>query len=203
VQWERGGDRYDVIFDAVGKRKSGAAMVNSAAVLAPGGVQMSVDDGFPRMLTSDLLRLKRLAEDGELRPVIDRRYALDEIVEAHRYVDLGHKKGNVIVTVAREDPPRGPDRCRRFVLGEFLAGPEGIATDGIDWQGSAGPRDRSGSWPELERAAPRCLCSSRSCRQVSGGTPVRHQPNHRRCPSRCQLSARAALAPSCPESTFH
>jgi NADPH:quinone reductase-like Zn-dependent oxidoreductase len=101
VQWERGGDRYDVIFDAVGKRKSGAAMVNSAAVLAPGGVQMSVDDGFPRMLTSDLLRLKRLAEDGELRPVIDRRYALDEIVEAHRYVDLGHKKGNVIVTVAR------------------------------------------------------------------------------------------------------
>jgi NADPH2:quinone reductase len=33
--------------------------------------------------------------------VIDRRYALDEIVEAHRYVDLGHKKGNVIVTVAR------------------------------------------------------------------------------------------------------
>jgi NADPH:quinone reductase-like Zn-dependent oxidoreductase len=49
----------------------------------------------------DLLRLKRLAEDGELRPVIDRRYALDEIVEAHRYVDLALKKGNVIVTVAR------------------------------------------------------------------------------------------------------
>ena len=48
----------------------------------PGGVQMPIDDGFPRMLTSDLLRLKRLAEDGELRPVIDRRYALDEIVEA-------------------------------------------------------------------------------------------------------------------------
>jgi hypothetical protein len=36
VQWERGGDRYDVIFDAVGKRKGGAGMVNSAAVLAPG-----------------------------------------------------------------------------------------------------------------------------------------------------------------------
>jgi hypothetical protein len=82
--------------------------------------------------------------------VIDRRYALDEIVEAHRYVDLGHKKGNVIVTVARSRPAAWADRCRRFVLGEFLAGPEGIATDGIDWQGTACPRDRSGSWPELE-----------------------------------------------------
>jgi NADPH:quinone reductase-like Zn-dependent oxidoreductase len=44
--------------------------------------------------------LKELAESGEFRPVIDRRYTLDEIAAAHRYVDEGHKKGNVIVTVA-------------------------------------------------------------------------------------------------------
>jgi NADPH:quinone reductase-like Zn-dependent oxidoreductase len=94
------GDRYDVIFDAVGKRKSAKAMVNSAAALAPGGVAMSVDDSFPRTTVSDLLELRRLAEIGELRPVIDRVYPLDDIVEAHRYVDLGHKKGNVIVTVS-------------------------------------------------------------------------------------------------------
>ena len=93
------GHRYDVIFDAVGKRKSAQAMANSAAALAPGGVVMSVDDSFPRSNTADLLALKQLAESGELRPVIDRVYPLDEIVEAHRYVDLGHKKGNVIVTV--------------------------------------------------------------------------------------------------------
>ena len=93
------GDRYEVIFDAVGKRKSALAMVNSAAALASGGVAMSVDDSFPRTSTSDLLGLKQLAESGELRPVIDRVYPLDEIVEAHRYVDLGHKKGNVVVAV--------------------------------------------------------------------------------------------------------
>jgi NADPH:quinone reductase-like Zn-dependent oxidoreductase len=94
------GTRYDVIFDAVGKRKSAKAMLNAAAALAPGGVSMSVDDAFPRTTKSDLLVLKELAESGAFRPVIDRRYTLDEIVEAHRYVDLGHKKGNVIVTVA-------------------------------------------------------------------------------------------------------
>jgi len=93
------GDRYDVIFDAVGKRKSAKAMANSAAALAPGAVAMSVDDSFPRSKTADLRTLKHLAESGDLRPVIDRVYPLDEIVEAHRYVDLGHKKGNVVVTV--------------------------------------------------------------------------------------------------------
>jgi len=94
------GERYDAIFDAVGKRKSAQAMANSAAALAPGGAAMSVDDSFPRTNTADLLALKQLAESGELRPVIDRVYPLDDIVEAHRYVDLGHKKGNVVITVA-------------------------------------------------------------------------------------------------------
>jgi len=94
------GSRYDLIFDAVGKRKSAKAMLNASAVLASGGVSMSVDDAFPRTKKSDLLVLKELAESGAFRPVIDRRYTLDEIVEAHRYVDLGHKKGNVIVTIS-------------------------------------------------------------------------------------------------------
>ncbi len=94
------GRRYDVIFDAVGKRKSAKAMLNAGAALASGGVSMSVDDAFPRTKKSDLLVLRELAESGAFRPVIDRRYTLDEIVEAHRYVDLGHKKGNVIVTIS-------------------------------------------------------------------------------------------------------
>ena len=95
-----GSGRYDIIFDAVGKRKSAKAMLNAGAALAPGGVSMSVDDAFPRTRRSDLLALKELAESGAFRPVIDRRFPLEEIVEAHRYVDLGHKKGNVIVTIS-------------------------------------------------------------------------------------------------------
>src|SRR6266480_7560401 len=59
------GRRYDLIFDAVGKRKSAQAMASSAAALAPGGVAMSVDDSFPRTNTADLLALKQLAESGE------------------------------------------------------------------------------------------------------------------------------------------
>ena len=90
---------FDVIFDAVGRRKSAQAMANAANALAPRGRQMSVDDGFPKTRTSDLVILKRLAELAEFRPVVDRTYALDEIIEAHRYVDQGHKKGNVIISL--------------------------------------------------------------------------------------------------------
>jgi NADPH:quinone reductase-like Zn-dependent oxidoreductase len=48
----------------------------------------------------DLRFLKELVEKGTLKPVMDRAYSFDEIVEAHRYVDRGHKKGNVAITVA-------------------------------------------------------------------------------------------------------
>jgi len=97
------GSGKSIIVDALGLLIGGrfaSDLLKAGAALASGGVSMSVDDTFPRTKKSDLLVLKELAESGAFRPVIDRRYPLDEIVEAHRYVDLGHKKGNVIVTIA-------------------------------------------------------------------------------------------------------
>ena len=93
-------ERYDLILDTVGKRKSAAALRRCRHVLAPGGACLSVDDGKPNLRRDDLVLLGGLATKGEFRPVIDRAYALDEIVEAHRYVDTGHKRGNVVVSVA-------------------------------------------------------------------------------------------------------
>lgn len=96
-------DRYDVIVDAVGRKRSAAALRHCRKVLAPGGTVVSVDDGTPRFRREDLQTLAELATNNAIRPVIDRSYALADIVDAHRYVDLGRKRGNVVVTVPSDD----------------------------------------------------------------------------------------------------
>jgi len=93
------GERYDFILDAVGKRKSSDLKLQLKNVLTPNGKYVSVDEGSPNATVEDLIFLKELVEAGQLKPVIDRCYPLEQIVEAHRYVDKGHKKGNVVITV--------------------------------------------------------------------------------------------------------
>jgi len=96
----RGGELYDLVLDAVGRRKTSRLKVACKAALAPGGRFVSVDDAMPRMAARDLALLTEIVEAGGVKPVIDRRYPLERIAEAHRYVEGGHKKGNVIVTVS-------------------------------------------------------------------------------------------------------
>lgn len=96
------GARYDIIFDAVGKRKSAKALQHGGRALTPNGICLSVDNGSPKLLARDLILLKQLVEAGTLKPVVDRCYPLERIVEAHQYVDNGHKRGNVIVTVGHD-----------------------------------------------------------------------------------------------------
>ncbi len=91
------GELYDFIFDAVGKRKS--SNFQGKRALTPNGKYISVDDGSPKLYIEDLILLKELVEGGKIKPVIDRSYPLEQMVEAHRYVDKGHKKGNVVITV--------------------------------------------------------------------------------------------------------
>ncbi len=90
---------YDVVVDAVGGLKHPPSRARVAKVLAPGGVYVSVDEAMPRFTQADLEELARLGADGSLKPVIDRTYPLDQIAEAHAYVDQGHKRGNVILVV--------------------------------------------------------------------------------------------------------
>ncbi len=114
-------ETYDVVFDAVGKSSFGRA----GAVLREGGIYMTTVIGariVPQMLWTsrfgskraaiaftglrkasdkgrDLRLLMELAQAGAIRPVIDRRFPLDESIEAHRYVERGHKQGVVVLSV--------------------------------------------------------------------------------------------------------
>ena len=111
---------YDVIVDTVGT----APFSRSKDSLKEGGRLLQVLGGLPDMLripwvsmtsgkkiiagpaterAEDLRFLAGLAQAGEFRPVIDRRYPFEQIAEAHRYVDTGRKKGNVIITLGYGD----------------------------------------------------------------------------------------------------
>jgi NADPH:quinone reductase-like Zn-dependent oxidoreductase len=111
-------DRYDVVFDAVGK----TSFRRCRHLVRPGGRFVETDLGFlwqnvplalltrrlgrrrvlvpiPKYRKEEVLFLRELVEAGRFRPVVDRRYPLDEIVEATRYVETGQKTGNVVIAV--------------------------------------------------------------------------------------------------------
>ncbi len=113
------GETYDVIVDTVGN----APFSRSKASLKEGGRLLMVLAGLPQMLqipwvsmtsskkiiagpvavrVEDLGFLAGLAEAGEFKPIIDRRYPSEQIAEAHRHVDTGRKKGNVIITLKQD-----------------------------------------------------------------------------------------------------
>lgn len=110
-------NQYDIIFDTVGKSDfSGClkSLKNNGIYLR--AVHLAISDivrgiwtnlttsrkvigGIAKITKKDTLLIKELCEKGKIKAVIDKTYTLDEIVEAHRYVEKGHKKGNVIIQI--------------------------------------------------------------------------------------------------------
>ncbi|MBK7201016.1 NAD(P)-dependent alcohol dehydrogenase [Candidatus Amarolinea dominans] len=123
------GKTYDIIFDTVGKRSFSEckgsltdkgiylttvptpAMMFQALWSAKGGrkkVKFAATGLRPASAKSkDLVFLTELIEAGKIKPVIDRCYPLEQMAEAHRYVEQGHKKGNVVITVGTTDKKQG------------------------------------------------------------------------------------------------
>lgn len=94
------GAAFELVLDAVGKRRGSQLKSACRRAVAPGGRYVSVDDGTPALRAMDLAHLAELMESGAIDPVVDRVYPLEWIVEAHRYVEADHKRGNVVITVA-------------------------------------------------------------------------------------------------------
>ena len=94
-------ERYDLIMDAVPQQVADRKSLKSQAknALTTDGKYISIDGGIAKVSYDDLALLLDLTKSGEFRPVIDRSYPLEQMVEAHRYVETGHKKGNVVITV--------------------------------------------------------------------------------------------------------
>ena len=92
-------ERYDVIFDTVGKFPKS----QYSQVLAPNGTFVSMAKLDLKESMDNLIFIKELIEKGEIKAVIDRCYTLEDMVEAHRYVDAGRKKGNVVITVGNKN----------------------------------------------------------------------------------------------------
>ncbi len=114
------GETYDIIFDTVGKssfsdciksltKKGIYLQANPSLSMIVRGKWTSITSSkkvITKMMhesTEDLIFLKELIEGGKIKSVIDRRYPLERIAEAHKYVDKGHKKGNVVITVGHNN----------------------------------------------------------------------------------------------------
>jgi len=92
-------ERYDVIFDTLGKFQKS----QYSNVLAPNGIFVSMARLDSKESMDNLIFIRDLIEAGKIKAIIDRCYLLEQMVEAHRYVDTGHKQGNVVILVDQKN----------------------------------------------------------------------------------------------------
>jgi NADPH:quinone reductase-like Zn-dependent oxidoreductase len=92
-------EQYDVIFDTVGKFPKS----QYSKALASNGTFVTMAKLDSKESMDNLIFIRDLIEAGKIKAVVDRGYPLEDMVEAHRYVDAGHKKGNVVITVGQKN----------------------------------------------------------------------------------------------------
>jgi NADPH:quinone reductase-like Zn-dependent oxidoreductase len=90
-----GEERYEIIFDTVAKLPKS----QYSKILKPNGTYVTMARLSTKEKMDNLVFIKELIEKGHIKVVIDRCYPLESIVDAHRYVDAGHKRGNVVISV--------------------------------------------------------------------------------------------------------
>jgi NADPH:quinone reductase-like Zn-dependent oxidoreductase len=96
------GEKFDLIFDAAGPLITKISKSNIRNILTPSGVYLNVEMARKDDV-EDMTFLNDLIETGEIKPVIDRTYPLEQIAEAHRYFETGNKKGNIVIRVVHND----------------------------------------------------------------------------------------------------
>jgi NADPH:quinone reductase-like Zn-dependent oxidoreductase len=94
------GALYDFVLDSVGGVKSSPLKRAVKKALKPGGSYVSIDDGNMLLESARLDQIRELVEAGAIKPVLGHAFPLDKIVEAHRLVESGHKRGGVAITIA-------------------------------------------------------------------------------------------------------
>lgn len=92
-------DRYDVMLDTAGKAKRSNLKERCKKSLNPEGTYISIDDGKLELNSERLVKIKELIDAGYIKPFIDSIYPMDRIVEAHEYVERGHKRGGVVISI--------------------------------------------------------------------------------------------------------
>ena len=92
-------ETYKYVIDAVGNSKSSRLKEKSKKALTSYGKYISIDHGTPLTPKEAFFNLKSLAEQEKIKPVIDCIYPLEKMAEAHKYVEMGHKRGNVVISI--------------------------------------------------------------------------------------------------------
>lgn len=95
-------EEYDLVLDTVGKRKTSELKKACVGALTRNGKYISIDDGDLLLQSDQLNKITELIESGIIKPVTDRIYNFEQIIEAHKYVETGHKRGNVAITVNKK-----------------------------------------------------------------------------------------------------